>query len=346
MQMADFGDLTFSKLRFYSVGIVAKNKELSSKMIEVCPIEDMGFVDGEITGFFTTVETSGQDANGSKYTSTADTAVSITAYWLALSTSNRITAPDVRRGEYVMIYQFGDSPKYFWTTLVDDMSIRKLETVIYAWSASRVEDTPVTVDSMYYLEVSTHRKLVTFHTCKADNEPFGYDIQLNTKEGTFTLQDDIGNFLYLNSKLHQWRLENPDGSSIDMTKDNLTVTIPSTTKFITKDFLIEASNSVGVKAANSVSFETVNMSSKASGSFSVETSALSMNSSGNASINGAGQASLTSGSNVTLAAPTVAINAVAFSASAGGVSISGAGGTLTVVAPAPITIQSPRTTII
>ena len=38
-----------SRLHFYSYGIVAKNKDLSSDLIEVVPSEDQSFLDGELT---------------------------------------------------------------------------------------------------------------------------------------------------------------------------------------------------------------------------------------------------------------------------------------------------------
>jgi len=38
-----------SKLRVYSIGTVAMNKALGSKVIEVVPLEDSPMTDGEVT---------------------------------------------------------------------------------------------------------------------------------------------------------------------------------------------------------------------------------------------------------------------------------------------------------
>lgn len=256
MMISELLGLNLSKLRFYSTGIVAQNKRLDSKLIEVTPMEATPFIDGEITATLETNTSTGLDANNNSYTSTTTTSASIQATWLSLSSSNRLSAPDVRRGEIVMIYQFGDVDKYYWTTLKDDASLRRLETVIYGFSASRTENDPVNPDTMYFIEISTHRKLIHLHTCKADGEPFGYDIQLNTKEGYLTIQDDAGNYIHMNSKERRIELKNVDGSHYDMLQDNLTVTIPTTTKFITKDFLVEASNTCDIKATNTFKVAT------------------------------------------------------------------------------------------
>ena len=283
---ADLGGLTLSKLRFYSVGLVAQNKLLTSNEIEVMPIEDVPFADGEITSQLEKTNATAADANGAVYTATAASAVSLKATWLNMSAANRISSPDVRRGELVIIYQFGDSAKYFWTTLKVDANLRKLETVIYAFSATRDENAASNADTTYFLEISTHRKHVRFHTCKADGEPYAYDIQLDTLNGNLTITDDIGNYIYLDSKEHRIELKNTDGSHYDMDKDNLTVTIPTTTKFITKDLIIEASNAMRVSATNTFAVSTTNSTIDASSSASMSGADTTITGNGNVNIQG------------------------------------------------------------
>lgn len=257
MLLSDNANLTWSKLRFYSVGIVAQNKTLNSRVIQVTPTEETPFIDGEVTATQTTNTTTGTDASGATYTASANSSAAIQATWLQFGASNRITAPDVRRGEKVMIFQYADADKYYWTEMLHGQPLRRLETVIYSFSASRVEDDPVDATTQYFLEVSTHTKQITLHTCKADGEPFGYDIQLDTKVGKLLITDDTGNYIHLNSAERRIELYNTDGSHYDMLKDNLTVTIPNTTKFVTKDFLVEASNTCNIQATNTFAVNTM-----------------------------------------------------------------------------------------
>lgn len=236
---------TGSKLHIYGLGIVAANKQLNSKFIEVVPIEATPMLDGEITDNMETIVTNGKDANGAIYENSVLTTASIQAEWLPIGISNRMTSPDVRRGEHVVLYKFGDTDKYYWTTLLYDMKLRKLETVIWVFSNTRDEDADGTPDTTYFLEISTHKKLVHLHTSKSDGEPFVYDIQLNTKDGVFTFQDDIGNYIQLDSKNVRIEIKNADGSWIDMNKRTINIYAP-------EDINMRADNNINISAGNSI----------------------------------------------------------------------------------------------
>lgn len=210
-----------SQLKIYSLGTVAANKKLTSREIEVTPIEDSPMTHGEITDNATKYSAAASDSNDAAYSVEVLTSVTVKATWLPMGGSNRMTAPDVRRGELVALYRFADSDQFWWTTLKDDMNLRKLETVIYAFSATPVEATKNNSDSMYFLEISTHNKLVHFHTSKANGEPYMYDIQINAAEGFIQIQDDAGNYFRFDSKEHQIEMVNQDGSKVEVTKTNI-----------------------------------------------------------------------------------------------------------------------------
>jgi hypothetical protein len=210
-----------SKLAPYSLGIVAANKVLTSKEIEVTPIEAFPMLGGEISDRVSNLETKGASPDGSAYENKLKTTVSIKATWLPMHGSNRMTAPDVRRGELVMLYQFGDNDKYYWATLKDDMQLRKLETAVWAFSNTRNEADANTAETMYFVEVSTHSKIMHLHMSDNDGELTSYDMQFNGKEGFFALQDGIGNYIRLNSVDKQFHIETAEGSFIDFTGGDL-----------------------------------------------------------------------------------------------------------------------------
>lgn len=220
---------SLSKLKVYSLGIVAKNKPLDTNKIEVSPIEDLNMVNGEITDHGVEYESKGVDKNGGVYENSIASSNTVIATWMPIGSANRYTSPDVRRGEYVMIYQFGDADQYYWVTMKDDLTLRKLETVIYAYSGTPDESKGVTPETHYFLEISTHKKLVHFHTSKANGEPFVYDVQICTKDGYIIIQDDIGNIFTIDSKERRIELKNTDGTHQDMDKKNYTVTVPGDT---------------------------------------------------------------------------------------------------------------------
>jgi hypothetical protein len=233
-----------SKLKFYSLGTVAENKKPSSKEVEVTPIEEMPMLDGELVPVATDYNAKATDNLGSSYETTVETTTTIKAKWLPIGAGNRISAPDVRRGEMVMLYKFGDTDKYFWATLNEDLKLRKLETVIYAFSATTNESAEMNAETFYFIEISTHKKLITLHTSKDNAEPYGYDIQLDTGNGKLVITDDIGNFILLDSSQNKIQLMNVDGAEYDMEKTNLTVNIPQKITFNAIDFEVNAKTTI------------------------------------------------------------------------------------------------------
>ena len=230
--------LQVSRLRFYSLGVVASNKTLLKDDIEVTPTEEVSMLDGEIDDQQTDVTTQGQSQDGRIYSVNVKQAPSIKASWLRLGFGNRKTAPDVRRGAIVVIYQFADMNKYYWTTLHDDTHLRKLETVIYAWSGTSNEDDKNGPDNSYFLEISTHKGVCTFHTSNANGEFCTYDVQIDSKNGRVAIKDGVGNYFLLDSQAHQMRMENVDGSIIDITKQIATITTVSEINLKTSKFTL------------------------------------------------------------------------------------------------------------
>jgi len=241
----------FSELKPYSLGMVAENKKLKGKdggpcrIVEVTPIEDLPMLDGEIKSGTVVESIKSQDRLGGEFQIKTGTSNSVEATWLPLGSDNRFTPPDVRRGAIVMLYRFSDEDRFFWVRLFDDLKLRKLETVIYAWSGTQNESAEVNGDNYYYMEVSTHKGQVNFHTSKANGEFCTVDIQLNTKEGHFQFRDDTGHVFIIDFKEKQMAMQNPDGTSIDINKKNLTITVPET-------YTVKAKNMVHMVQQSSI----------------------------------------------------------------------------------------------
>lgn len=236
-----------SQLRFFSMGIVAANKLRSSKMIEVTPIEHLPFVNGQITDQGTQVQAKGIDATGAAYSTQVASSVTVQAEWLPEGDGNRVTPPDVRRSEYVKLYQFADADKYYWTTSGLPAQ-RKLETVVHAYSGSADESQALSAENSWYKEVSTHDGHITWHTSKANGEFTTYDIQLNAKAGYFRFQDGVGNALVIDSTQNLFQYQNANGSILQVLADTMSFKAPKSIDMETKDFTLKASNSIGMQA--------------------------------------------------------------------------------------------------
>lgn len=226
----------------YAVGTAAENKKLRSKELIIVPQEILPFLDGELRDSPTEFNFSGQDADGTAYQGTVTSNNTIRALWLPES-SNRVTAPDVRRGERVIVYRFGDSDKYFWRPMGLDDHLRKLETVIFAISATTSESkTELDIESCYFVEISSHMKHFFIHTSRANGELAAYDLELSGGEGKAILADDLGNSFLLNSVETLIKLENADGSYHELNKQNIKSYAPAKLEFVAGQ---EASVTVG-----------------------------------------------------------------------------------------------------
>lgn len=190
-----------SNFKFYSLGIVAVDKPTTFFEITVMPLEHIVDQQGDIN------DTSDYKSNTTNHKNTpykVETKVSnvLKAKWIPLSSSNRLSAPDVIKGETVMIYTYADTNEYYWTTVFNEPEIRRLEKVLYGFSnlssGARAEAFDRTTS--YWAEVDTLNKYIKIHTSDNDGEFTTYDIFINTKEGSITIEDGVGNFLKHDSK--------------------------------------------------------------------------------------------------------------------------------------------------
>lgn len=217
----------FSEFRPYSMGIVASNKPMSTNEILVIPIEITPSIDGRVITEEEELVHKGVDSLGNEYQIKVKARPDIRCKWYPLG-DNRVTAPDVRKGERVEIYRFGDSDEFYWVSSGLDAHLRRLETVIYRYSDipdGKSDETP-DASNCYTIEVSTHRKHVTLKTVTVNGEAAEYIIQLNTGDGAFTLTDDLGNHFQLDSVERLWEMVNGDGTYLKLDKKNIDIYAP------------------------------------------------------------------------------------------------------------------------
>lgn len=222
MGAPDFRDE--SMLRVISIGVAAENKLRDSPDVEVTISEQLTFINGEIKSDYKTDTARGVDASGNAFEVSVNMANTVVATWLGDGT-NRITSPDVRRGDRVEILQYGEVDKFFWRARpIPGQSVRKLETVTQAYSNTRnEEDNTPNAENSWFSEVNTHEKVWTaIKTNKNDGEPFAYTQQVNAKEGNMVVgADDAGNYMQINSKDTLLEIANAANSFIHWDKGKL-----------------------------------------------------------------------------------------------------------------------------
>ncbi len=272
-----------SKLHMLTIGIVAQDRAINNTVIKIYPIEIIPNFDGELSPTSAVLEGSGSDLNENEYAVNINLSNYIEADWLSLST-NRTTAPNVVKGEQVIVWNYADTDKYYWTSMGRDDSLRKLETVVYHYSNVRnnLGDSPKSMANQYTIEVSTHGKHLTVKTAKNDNEPFLYTLQINTFDGCVFIKDDVGNIILLDSKNTAITHKNKDQSTINLTKKDILINCENNIAMqCANDFTINCGNSFSLSAGSKASIGSGGpIDINASASIAMKASGISMQSSG------------------------------------------------------------------
>lgn len=253
-----------SNLKVYSLAVVANNKPLDTNEIVATPIEKLTMLDGEIVSMPYDQEAAGNSVDGTAYQTKVKVDSAVRAKWMPWAGSNRRTAPDVRRGERVLLFQFADNNDFYWTTMGLDDHLRKLETVVWSISATPDEEADsLAPENSYTLEMSSHTQTITLKTSKANGEYCVYALQMNLKEGRIVLTDDMDNEIEFNTAETLISMINADGTKWQLDKkiiygyapDMIHMVAENKIHMETNEFLLECQTGM-VKASDSFTFET------------------------------------------------------------------------------------------
>jgi len=190
-----------SELKLYSLGIVTENKPEGTDYILVTPIEKISIQEpGYINETQRTYKSTLKDIDGKENNQEIKATNKIRAKWIPFGHSNRLTAPDVRAGETVILFKFGDVDEYYWTTIFREPSLRRLENVVYGFSNIKGGTEAFDKNTSYWFQVDTIHKKVHLHTADNDGEYTAFDIFINTKKGIMIVTDNLGEIIEINAE--------------------------------------------------------------------------------------------------------------------------------------------------
>lgn len=207
------------KWKLYGYGSVAMDKPEGTNVIEVFLKDILYAAEGDVSKK-TDMNLSVNNSEGIVKTEQVSSGTTIPARWLAESQPNRITSPDVRKNETVLVYRYANNDDYYWEKIFTEDKLRGKETVTFAFKNTD-EQVAITLDNSYIFHVSTKNKLIQLHTSTNDGEKVGYDIILDLKESILTSKDTRGNHLTLNSLEDDWTIN--ANKSIHLKTTNLFV---------------------------------------------------------------------------------------------------------------------------
>lgn len=238
-----------SMFRPVAIGIAAENKVLKSLMLKVTPHEKLPMLDGEIADRTDTLEYSGQNSQGEQQAGTAFVGQTINAQWLP--DSNRQSAPDIRRSERIILYQFANNDKWYWRDAGLDKDQRRLETLVIAINADPGNPTAEDLSNCYFFEISAHAKTATFSTSKANGEFCIFNTQYDMANGKIVIEDDLGDHFLFDAKNTNLQLMNANGTFLELNKQDINASAPrNINAAAAKDFVVTAGNNINMKAGN------------------------------------------------------------------------------------------------
>lgn len=207
-----------SDFRLYGIGTVASNLITGNNPIKVKIHELAGYDDGPVED--KKVGGNVKSSDGKVFAVKLESSGTVDAVWMN-NNSNRVTAPNVRIGEKVEIWRYGDVDKYYWKTMGSELDLRRLEHVKFVFVNTQGGDAKISDDNSYSITISTLNKMLSIHTSMSDGELTTYDFAIDTKEGKVSLADGKGNSALLESGSDTWTINS--NNAVNVVTPNATI---------------------------------------------------------------------------------------------------------------------------
>ena len=186
-----------SLLRFYSFGIVTKDKEEGTWMVNVSPTEHLPYTEGPLKDRKETYDKPISSSNGKPITDKIESTGHLEAEWFPLGGDNQITPPDVCAGETIMLIKYGNSNKIYWMAIGVEHKLRKKETVCHMYGNTEKPLEEWTKQNTLWIEKCTRKKHVIIHTPDNEGEPATLEFKMDYGNGVITMSgDDKPGFTY------------------------------------------------------------------------------------------------------------------------------------------------------
>lgn len=209
-----------SALTIYSLGYVAADSTEDSPFIEVYPIEIISDASGVVSDSTPESNTT-KDMNGNTLNIQANKSYTITAKWSNMMQPNRITPPNVMKGETVMLWKFGND-RWFWTNFYNELDLRTKEKAIWAFSNKSGITDRSQLTNAYFMAFDTINKFFQIHTDDGDGELTTYDVKIDSKNGVFNVLDGKNNEIRLDSANNILTINTNNQMAVN-TKNDVTV---------------------------------------------------------------------------------------------------------------------------
>lgn len=293
-------------------GKVIEHKRYGSPDISVIPVDQQSIQVGELVADIEETVAEGVDARGNHYTSSMQTSKALTASWLG-NGDNRVTAPDVRRGDIVELYEFHDTQKLYWQAVGGDHGKRRKEKVTHRFSMTDDESTrELNDENSITVDHDGENGMSTFKVPSVNGRA-PVTFQMNSKEGTVCMLVGEDNFVQVEQDGGRITTQNSSGSFVILEGDNIQTNCKGEKKYTTGTTQWENGGNFNIATS------TFNVSS--SGTVSISGTSVGVNGSVGVSFRGP-TVSVVSDGATAIGGDSVDVNTPVFNLQAGDVQLS------------------------
>lgn len=256
-------------------GIAMSDIEPDGISLEVFPTEIIpGATGGGFKAATTTNKFKQKNEQGTTITTTANTTNRILAVWRSFNGESKPN--NVRAGQQVILYQVGDTDKWYWSFKARDPEMGTTDYRVHYVPARKQEHTgklPTDEDSYVQGIDTTKGRVIYAKTSQKLGEPVAFNHFINTKIGLYMLTDNKGVTIKKEKGLGNVKVTMTDGqysNTISMDAANNTIQLMTSNgsfiQIVKEDIMIHAQRDFIVNAGRQIVFNapttTVNAQQK------------------------------------------------------------------------------------
>lgn len=245
-------------INWLGVGTVAATKQTNTTEIMVHVPKDSPMADGRTVAVTETKEENAVNANGEPIKVSALISNVRPAKWNSFGEPNRLTAPMVREGSQVALYQVSGQSTLYWTTSGFSGETHRLETIIWGFQANPTLDdnTEFNVDNFYTITMDTAKGEASLRTSQSNGEKSGFEVRVSGQTGRIEMVGTNKSALIMDDFNSKFIYTNKEETLIGVDKKKVSIIAPDSVLFngeesvsiLTKIFNLQA-NEINIKAS-------------------------------------------------------------------------------------------------
>jgi hypothetical protein len=206
-------------------GHAVADKENDSRKLLVYPDRLLPFQQGKLDGKDVSYQLQTKDSKGNLIQANAKASNYIVCYYRD-SQSGLNSVPNVRKGESVTIYNYGDTDQWYWKSQAWNDGARRTDSIRFGVSGTLENNTNLNDDNSYFMELDT-RNAKHFHisTSKMNGESFRYHFLIDAAKSRVVITDDAqpSNQFFIDSANTVVGMKNKDNSMIVLDKKTISL---------------------------------------------------------------------------------------------------------------------------